>query len=206
VTQAHTVLAVLVVVFIAPAAAQKGETSQRQVNEASALSRTHRPSRPQCETKSQEQIVITCNYSPASGSSSPDKRNPRIAMTRAVISFRPDDASNLRAEVTFKNTGTVRSSDVRTVYLEIDDNAGNNYIRRSLPTVDFRRLSPGKAVTFSEQLRVSAFPPGRYTIALWIPSSEPALKFNPAHNFLISSAGAPDPRTGLNKFTVEQRH
>ena len=62
-------------------------------------------------------------------------------------------------------------------------------------------------MTFSEQLRVSAFPPGHYPIALWIPSSEPALKFNPARNFLISSAGVPDPRTGLNilaNFTVQR--
>lgn len=216
VTQAHTVLAALLVVFIAPAAAQKGETSQRQVHDqASALSRNHPPSRPQCETKSEEQIVITCNYRPASGPSSPDKRNSRIAITRAVISFRPDDASNLRAELTFKNTGTARRSDARTVYLEIDADTGSNnhgnsnYVRRSLPTVDFQKLSPGKAVTFSEQLRVAAFPPGHYTIALWIPSSEPALKFNSAQNFLISSAGVPDPQTGLNilaKFTVEPRH
>ena len=214
--QAHAVLAALLVVFVAPAAAQKAETSQRQVNDqASAPSRNHPPSGSQCETKSQEQIVITCNYSPASGPSSPRERNSRIAITRAVISFRPDDASNLRAELTFKNTGRVRSSDARTVYLEIDadtgsnNHANNNYVRRSLPTVDFQKLSPGKAVTFSEQLRVAAFPPGHYTIALWIPSSEPALKFNSAQNFLISSTGVPDPQTGLNilaKFTVEARH
>ena len=129
-------------------------------------------------------------------------------LTRAVISFRPDDSSNMLAKLTFTNAGTSGSREARTVYLEVDDNAGNNYVRRSLPTVDFRKLSPGKTVTFSEQLRVPAFPPGAYTIALWIPSSESALKFNPAQNFLVSSAGVPDPRTGLNilaRFTVEQR-
>lgn len=112
------------------------------------------------------------------------------------------------AELTFANTGKVRPSEARTVYLEIDASPGSNYIRRSLPTVDFRKLSPGKPVTFSEPLLVSAFPPGHYIIALWIPSSEAAFKFNPAHNFLLNSVGVPDSRTGLNilaQFTVEQR-
>jgi hypothetical protein len=125
-----------------------------------------------------------------------------------VISFRPDDSSNMLAKLTFTNTGTAPISDTRTVYLTIDDDAGNNNVRRILPSVDFRKLFPGKAVTFSEQLRIAAFPPGHYTIALWIPSSEPALKFNPAHNLLISSAGVADSQKGLNilaKFTVAQR-
>ena len=206
----------LLAVFISLAAADKKtvadvpERSQPQTSsQASALSRNHATSRPRCETNGEEQIVITCSYRSALGPASHDKSRSRIAITRAVISFRPNDSSNMRAELTFTNTGTVRSSDARIVYLEIDDNARNNYVRRSLPSVDFRKLSPGKAVTFSEQFRVSAFPPGRYAIALWIPSSESALKFNPARNFLISSAGVPDPRTGLNilaKFTVEQRH
>ena len=167
-------LTALLVVFTSQAAAHKTnapETSQRP--------RNHRPSQPRCETKGEEQIVITCSYRSALGPASHDKSRSRIAITRAVISFRPDESSKMRAELTFTNTGTGRSSDARTVYLEIDDNAGNNYVRRSLPTVDFRKLSPGKAVTFSEQLRVFAFPPGQYTIALWIPSSEAALKFNP---------------------------
>lgn len=214
--QAQALLAVLLAVFLSPTAAENKtvagvpERSQRQTNsQASALSRNRAPSRPRCETKGEEQIVITCSYRSARATASQDKSHSRIALTRAVISFRPDDSSNMLAALTFTNTGTIRSSEARTVYLEIDDNAGNNYVRRSLPTVDFRKLSPGKTVTFSEQLRVSAFPPGRYTIALWIPSSEPALKFNPAQNFLVSSAGVPDPRTGLNilaQFTVEQRH
>lgn len=213
--RAHAPLAALLAVFTALAAAEKKtmadvpERSQRQTSSpASALSRNRASSGPRCETKGEEKIVITCSYRSAPGQAGGGKNPSSIVITRAVISFRPDDSSNMLAKLTFTSSGTVRSSDARTVYLEIDDSAGNNYVRRSLPTVDFRKLSPGKAVTFSEELRVSAFPPGQYAIALWIPSSEPALKFSPARNLLVSSAGVPDPRTGLNilaKFTVEER-
>lgn len=203
-------------VILSPAAAEETtgggvpQRSPRQTSsQASALSRNRASSQPRCETKGEEQIVITCSYRSAPRPASQDKSVSRVVLTRAVISFRPDDSSNMLAKLTFTNTGKSRSREARTVYLEVDDNAGNNYVRRSLPTVDFRKLSPGKPVTFSEPLRVSAFPPGPYTIALWIPSSEPAFKFNPAHNFLVNSVGVPDPRSGLNilaQFTVEQRH
>jgi len=50
-----------------------------------------------------------------------------------------------------------------------------------------------------------AFRRGTYTIHLWIPSSEPSLKFNPAHNLLLNNIGVADSVTGLNTlatFTV----
>jgi len=48
-----------------------------------------------------------------------------------------------------------------------------------------------------------------YAIALWIPSSEAALKCNPAHHLLIGGAGVANPKAGLNilaRFIVEHPH
>lgn len=185
------------------------ETAQSQARSPGSISpKKKSPVGPQCETRGEEHITITCNYRAVPRSSSDRQGASDIALSRAVISFRPDDSSNMVAKLTFTNTGTAPISGMRTVYLTIDDDAGNNNVRRILPTVDFRKLSPGKPVTFSEQLRIAAFPPGRYAIALWIPSSAPALKFNPSHNLLISSAGVADSQKGLNilaKFTVEKQ-
>jgi hypothetical protein len=73
--------------------------------------------------------------------------------------------------------------------------------------VDFRVLSPRKPVSFSERLRVPAFPTSGYSIQLWIPDPDAALKFNPAHNFLLSNFGVANVETGLNtvaRFTVKR--
>lgn len=181
-----------------------GRSRKRTSSGASARSKNKTSSEAGCHTDVQDEVTIACNYKIAPSSTTVN--NSRVALDRAVISFQPEDSSNLLAELTFTNIGSAAVSDSPTVYLEIDDNAGNNYVRRALPTVDFRKLVPGQAQTFSERLRVAAFPPGSYTIALWIPSSEAALKFNAAHNFLISSEQVPDPKTGLNvlcKFSVK---
>lgn len=101
-------------------------------------------------------------------------------------------------ELTFTNEGTVRISDALTCYLAINDDAGQNYMRRILPRVDFHKLAPGQRLTFSDRLIVGSFRPGHYTIYLWIPNTDPTLRFNPARNFLLSSAGVADTVTGLN--------
>jgi hypothetical protein len=167
--------------------------------------------RPACQTQGKGEITITCTYTATRDSARGGTPGPRVAITRAVISgLDPGDASNLRAELTFTNAGTAPVSEARTVYLAIDDDAGNNYVRRILPSVDFRSLVPGKPVTFSEDLRIAAFPPGHYTITLWIPDPEPSRKFNAEHNFLLSSARVADRETRLNilaEFTVARpRH
>lgn len=155
-----------------------------------------------CETVGNDEITITCDY----------RTTPRsatgVAINRAVFSFEPNESSNLHVELTFTNVNATSILEARTVYFAIDDNVGNNYVRRALPTVDFRKLDAGKPVTFTDELRVAKFPPGRYTIALWIPSADKALQFNPAHNLMIDGAGVADAKSGLNvlaKFTVEDR-
>lgn len=105
----------------------------------------------------------------------------------------------MQIELTFTNRGTDRISDARDVYVEIDDDAGHNYLRRLLPAVDFRKLVPGQPLKLSMRILSGAFRPSHYTIYLWIPSADPSLKFKPEHNFLLSGAGVADFLTGLNK-------
>jgi hypothetical protein len=111
----------------------------------------------------------------------------------------------MKIELTFTNGSGHKISDPRVVYLQIDDEKGQNHVRRPLPHVDFTKLEPGKPANFQETLLTPGFSVGNYFISLWIPSTDPSLKFDPAHNFLFSANGVPDRATGLNriaKFTA----
>lgn len=162
-----------------------------------------------CETtKDKDDITITCNY-PKPPSASNRTGDLTVAVNRAVFSFEPTDSSDMKAELTFTNIGATPISQARGVYLEIDDDAGNNLVRRLLPTVDFRRLQPGQSLTFSEELRIAAFVPGHYRIQLWIPDPDKFRMFNPAHNSLLGNTGMADSATRLNvlaDFTVTGFH
>ncbi len=108
----------------------------------------------------------------------------------------------MRVELTFTNGGKNAISEERSVYLAIDDDAGLNHLRRKLPSVDFRRLTPGQQLTFSETLLAPAFQAGHYTIQLWIPSADPSLEFDARHNFLLSNPGVADQKSGLNQLAT----
>jgi hypothetical protein len=111
----------------------------------------------------------------------------------------------MRVQLTFTNESGSKIADRRTVYLAIDDDKGENHLRRSLPHVDFTKLELDKPVTFQETLPAPAFSPDTYLVSLWIPSTDPSLRFDPKHNFLISSNGVTLLASGLNqigKFTV----
>jgi hypothetical protein len=163
------------------------------------------PAPPMCETSGKKEITITCDYTVRPQSPPKNTNKPRIVLNRMALSFEANEESLMVVELVFANEGTTRMSDARTVYLAIDDDTGQNHVRRILPQIDFHKLAPGEQLTFSERLLIPAFRPGHYTIELWIPDPDPLLKFNPAHNFLISNVGVADPATGLNKlatFTV----
>ena len=158
-----------------------------------------------CETAGRQEIRIMCEYKATPHGASNDAKTTRIVLDRILISFEPTDESHMHVDLTFTNGGTMRISDVRTPYLVIDDDAGQNHVRRVLQEVDFRKIAPGRQLTFSNQLLIGSFRPGHYTIFLWIPDPDPSLKFSTAHNFLLSSVGVADPQTGLNtlaSFTV----
>ncbi len=155
-----------------------------------------------CHAEGKIEISIDCKYSDAAKA---DIAAPSVMLNQAKLWFRAKDDSKMRVELTFTNTGKQAISDARTVYIAIDEESGENHLRRVLPTVDFRKLAPGGQVTFSETLRAPAFQAGQYKINLWIPSTDPALKFDPTHNFLLANHNVPDAKSGLNTiatFTV----
>jgi Domain of unknown function (DUF4832) len=161
-------------------------------------------SEPQCETKGTRELTISCSYA-VTATASRESTEPRIALVRAVISFEPWKESHMHVELTFTNDSNAETIEKRTIYLAFDDAKGQNHMRRPLPHVDFTKLEPGKPMTFEETLRAPAFEAGSYSISLWIPSNDAALKFNRAHNFLLSNEGVPDPESGVNriaKFTA----
>jgi hypothetical protein len=162
-------------------------------------------SAPQCEAIGTGDLTITCAYTACSSVDADSRTAPRIILNRAVISFIPSNESLMRVQLTFTNDSRSKIADQRTVYLAIDEEKGENHMRRSLPHVDLTKLEPGKPTKFQETLLAPAFSRGQYIVSIWIPSSDPSLKFDPTHNFLLSSNGVPEPGTGLNqiaKFAV----
>jgi hypothetical protein len=158
-----------------------------------------------CATKQVNELTITCAYTAESPASTGRRSAPRIILDRATISFVPSNESQMSIELTFTNDSESKIVDQRTVYLAIDDERGDNHMRRPLPRVDFTKLEPHHPMKFQETLLAPAFSPGPYILSIWIPSALPSWKFDPAHNFLLSSNGVPDRATGLNriaKFTV----
>jgi hypothetical protein len=160
---------------------------------------------PTCETIGTNELTLTCAYSAGSPVAADSRTAPRIILNRAIISFIPSDDSHMRVQLTFTNESGSKIVDRRTVYLAIDDDKGENHMRRSLPHVDFTKLEVDKPATFQETLLAPAFSLGTYLISLWIPSTDPSLTFDPKHNFLVSSSGVTLPASGLNqigKFTI----
>ena len=105
----------------------------------------------------------------------------------------------MHVELTFTNDSDAKIAEKRTIYIALDDAKGQNHMRRPLPHVDFTKLEPGKPMMFEERLLAPAFEPGTYSISLWIPSNDVAMKFDAAHNFLLSDEGVPDIDSGLNR-------
>lgn len=162
-------------------------------------------SAPRCAVTGTHELKINCSYSADSQGGAEKNSTPRIILNRAALSFNTADESKMRVELTFTNDSGSKIAEHRSVYLTIEDEKGENHVRRLLPHVDFTKLEPGKPVTFQEILLTPAFSAGSYTISIWIPSTDPSSKFDPAHDFLLSSNGVQDRATGLNriaKFTA----
>ena len=195
------ILSLAILVSAAVGQGQKRQTSlQTKVQVAPGAATL-----PRCEVAGTKAIRISCHYIafPASGPGS--DRDSRVVLNDAVLSFETRTDNYMHVDLTFTNDGKNAISDAYLVYLAIDNEAGNNYVRRLLPHVDFRNLAPGIPQTFSERLLTPAFQPRQYAVRLWIPNPDPSLKFNPEHNLLLSSVGVADPRSGLNliaKFSV----
>lgn len=193
-----TAISVLLTVIqmFAPVIAASGDRASLQ--EATKPQVSAPASAPQCETTGTKKLTVACAYTPSLSVDANGETAPRIILNHAVISFVPSDESPLRVELGLTNDSGSKISDQRGVYLAIDDDKGENHMRRLLPHVDFTKLEPDRLSTFEETLLAPAFSPGRYVISIWIPSTVPSWKFQSRHNFLLSSIGVPDAATGLN--------
>jgi hypothetical protein len=160
----------------------------------------HAPVR--CQATGAGEITIVCDYSAVAVNAEEAVSEPRIALNHAALSFKTKHDGWARVELAFTKLDAGPVPEPRMVYLAVDDDSGHNFIRRELPKVDFRSLVTGRRTAFSERLLLPAFQSGRYRIELWIPSSDPALRFNPNHNFLLSGFGLADKKTGLNRIAT----
>jgi hypothetical protein len=151
-----------------------------------------------CDTSGKHEIEIACDYTEARRTAETRVTEPRIVLNRAQIAFTTEDENYMRVELTFTNESTAEISEPQTVYLSIDNDEVRNLVRRILPHVDFTKLEPGKKVTFTDQLLIGVLPKGQYAVHLWIPNADPGLKFDSAHNLLLSNVGVSDRDTGLN--------
>ena len=108
----------------------------------------------------------------------------------------------MQVDLTFANLGDSVFRENRIVYLAVDDINGKNYIRRPLPHVDFRELAPETSKTFREILLVPALRPNKYSVRLWIPSSDPDSKFDRNHNLLLAGTVIDQSTNLIAAFTV----
>jgi hypothetical protein len=172
---------------------------QMRVEPAAAVASPSSSAGPQCETTGTGKLTVSCTYNASPAIGSVEGATPRVLLNRAVLVFGLWQESHMHIELEFTNESGTKILEPRTVYLAIDDSKGLNHMRRPLPELDFTKLPPGKTLKFEETLLAPAFSPGPYTISLWIPSNDPALKFDPKHNFLLSSVDVPESDTGLNR-------
>ncbi|HTQ59755.1 MAG TPA: hypothetical protein VMI32_06010, partial [Candidatus Solibacter sp.] len=77
-----------------------------------------------------------------------------------------------------------------------------NHIRRPLPHVNLKTLTPDTPTTSVDQFLAPALQPGRYFVRLWIPSPDPKLKFDAANNLLLGNEEVADRASGLNRIAV----
>lgn len=170
------------------------------VGTASAAGQKRDLSPLKCEATGKSEIALACKYP---GVAAQDAvQGPRIALDRAAVRFSTGHDNYMHIDLTFRNAGKAAFTQARTVYIEFDDPTGQNYIRRPLPHVDFRALEPGETKTFSDIFLAPALPPGRYFVRLWIPDPDPALKFDAAHNLLLSNVPVSDTATRLNQIAA----
>ena len=125
-------------------------------------------------------------------------KGPRISLERALITFDAKHESQMHVSLTFQNHGKILFEEARVVYIEFDDELRRNYIRRPLMSIDLKSVWPGETKSFGETFLAPALRPGRYLVRLWIPSTDPASKFDKSHNLMLNNKGVAETATGLN--------
>jgi len=190
--------------FLSVAMLQCGPIVGGEVQKQSKQTGSHGSTETKCQATGKTEIRIDCAYeaAPVTTKASEEQKGPRILLDHALITFEPAHESRMRIELTFTNAGKIAPVEARTVYIEFDDEAGENHIRRPLPHVNLKTLTPDTPTTSVDQFLAPALQPGRYFVRLWIPSLDPKLKFDAAHNLLLGNEEVADPANGLNRIAV----
>jgi hypothetical protein len=149
-----------------------------------------------CEATGRSDIRVNCGYLPERPNDS--DKGPRISLERALITFDAEHESQMHVSLTFQNHEKIVFEEARVVYIEFDDELGRNYIRRPLMSINLKSVWPGETKSFAETLLAPALRPGRYLVRLWIPSTDPAFKFDKSHNLMLNNKGVAETATGLN--------
>jgi hypothetical protein len=174
-----------------------------EVREQSAQIGPHDSATTRCQATGKTEIRIDCSYDTTHPYGvSEEQKGPRILLNHAFITFEPAHESRMHIELTFTNKGSIALGEARTAYIEFDDEAGANHIRRPLPHVDLNKLVPGATLTFADQFLAPALQPGHYRVYLWIPSPAPKLKFDASHNLLLGNEVIAERANGLNRIAA----
>jgi len=190
--------------FLSVAMLQCGPIVGGEVQKQSKQTGSHGSTETKCQATGKTEIRIDCAYeaAPATTRTPEEQKGPRILLNHALITFEPAHESRMHIELTFTNKGSMALAEARTVYIEFDDEAGENHIRRPLPHVDFKKLVPGTTLTFTANFLAPALQAGHYHAYLWIPSPDPKSKFDAAHNLLLDNEQVADRASGLNRIAV----
>jgi Domain of unknown function (DUF4832) len=171
-----------------------------EVRKQSTQTGSHDSTASKCQATGKTEIKIECTYDTTQPYGvSEEQKGPRILLSHALVTFEPAHESRMRIELTFTNKGSSALAEARTAYIEFDDEAGANHIRRPLPHVDLNKLMPGATLTFADQFLAPALRPGHYRVYLWIPSPDPKLKFDASHNLLLGNEEIAERANGLNR-------
>jgi hypothetical protein len=182
---------------------QGGPIVGGEVRKQSAQARPHDSTASKCQATGKAEIRIDCAYNTAhANEASEEQKEAEILLDHARITFEPAHESRMHIELTFTNKGSIALAEARTVYIEFDDEAGENHIRRPLPHVDLKKLESGATMMFTDQLLAPALQSGHYRVYLWIPNPDPRLKFDATHNLLLGNEGVPERGNGLNQIAV----
>jgi hypothetical protein len=194
---AHAALCGLFALAFALHAQAKGPSAETVPGAAS----THPDNQPRCVISGTREISIACDYTAMPPDSGQAASKPQIALSHAELAFDTKEDNWVRLSFRFTRLDN-QPLEPRRVYLAIDDDRGNNFIRRPLPAIDLAALATGQSSQLEQHLLFPALQPGHYQISLWIPSNDPLLKFKAANNWLVSSYGVPDVNSGLNRIAA----
>jgi hypothetical protein len=149
-----------------------------------------------CQAATAKELVLDCSYRAGTGEF---VSAPHLRLIHALLSFEVKGENYMSLSLQISNEDTFRLAERRTVFIEIDDANGSNYLRRPLTHTDLGLVGPGETRTFSEKLLVGSLRPGDYIIYLWIPSSENGQTYNSNRSLLLGGENVASPDKGLNE-------